>query len=181
MLAAQASPQKHDVTGIAKTTARLPSDEGDMSVLTQVADIVLSAVDDADLAQALDEALEIYGPKRSVPDDPDDPFTAIRDIGIPLEIRKLILDRFHGILAGLTFIVAVSTYRTVPPWLARRLRDYVEKGGAASVQLVSFTEAELATINARQQIINDRFAEWHRQAVETGAPVWPFGGLQEDD
>ena len=164
-------------------TARLPADDADLSADAQLADIVLSAENEEDLAQALDEALMFYANAKSAEFGKDglNAFAVVYDFGVPLEVRKRVLERLHGIVAGrtLAFAAQLRAVRPIPHWLVHGLLSHIRKGAVASQWLSSVTEEELAPLNARQQAVEAQFAEWHRQAVETGAPVFPFGGLDD--
>jgi hypothetical protein len=148
----------------------------------RAADIVLSACNEDDLRQAIDEAYScLVSIDDPLPEGLEQSIDAyVRDPEFPIEIRELLLAILFGNIAGLVLQLIDSGKRTVPPWLTVALKGYIDLGREARDAWLSMTEQDIDALNERQRARERAFDELSRRAADSGQDVFcPFG--ESDD
>lgn len=145
----------------------------------RLAEIVLSAKTEADLAEALDEAFvnEAFdrycelrlGVQFSLYDFVIDPAS-------PLQVREALLASCYTVIAVTARDVAIADGRHGLEWLITALNRYAQAGLEATRNLPAQGTAEFAAMMAGRDKGEQRIEEWHKQAVESGQDIfWPCG------
>jgi hypothetical protein len=155
-----------------------PADELGI-VARRLADIVLSATSEDDLAQALDEAFahddfqhfcELrMGVMFSLRDPVNDPL-------LPLEARQAFLASCYTVIAVTARDVAIADSRSVPAWLFASLDRYARAGIEATQNLPAFGTNEMDAMISKRDAREQRVEALCRMAADSGQAVfWPFG------
>lgn len=148
-------------------------------VARRLADIVLSATSEDDLAQALDEAFSHddfqyfcelrMGVMFSLHEPVNDPL-------LPLEVRQAFLASCYTVIAVTARDVAIADRRSIPPWLFASLDHYARAGIEATQNLPAPGTNEMDAMISRRDAREQRVEALRRMAAESGQEVfWPFG------
>lgn len=147
-------------------------------VARRLAEIVLSATSEDDLAQALDDAFahddfQHYCELRmglmfSLRGPVTDPL-------LPLEVRRAFLASCYTIIAITARDVAIADGRSVPPWLIASLDRYARAGIEATQNLPGPGTKEMNVMISRRDAREQRVETMCRMAADSGQAVfWPF-------
>jgi hypothetical protein len=138
--------------------------------------IVLSAKDEDDLRQALDEALGRFEfhPENAVGEP--DLIACISDANIPIEVRELMLNTWFGFIAELVIRAATKESLIVPPWLNGALAHYVDAGNVAGTRMQELTLEDWQVLEDRRKSKEREFDELVQLAASSGQDAYsPFG------
>jgi len=147
-----------------------------VALARRLSEIVLTAVDEEDLHQALDEAFGQFEVYPHVLELEPKLLSSVTDPETPIECRELLLAHWFGTIAQMVAMYACGEDTKIAPWLNAELARYSEAGERAMAQLMNLVEQDQPDIVERHRIRQETFQQASVRASQSGQDVFsPFG------